>query len=303
LVTGLCPIVVLVAGTEAAGKRWQMNILHVGRGVTRGAMTVFPIWGDKAGWSRYTTSAKTLDVSEMDSGPDVGTLMVGNHGDKPVLVLEGQLFEGGWQHRMATQSVMVGVHQRMPVEVACVEQGRWAGSRTQSSRGRRATPYLRDAVRGGGDVQGTVWSRVAEHTASTENVTGSFVRHLDETSLDTSDFRVLPGQVGVLIGLGGQPYVAEVFDSHMTLRREFRAIVEAAALDARLAPVVSTPGRRARRFLARAELVRDRSIQGAGVGERGVGATEHVDRVRLEWQGRDVHTRLSNVRHPLLVGA
>ena len=56
----------------------------------------------------------------MDSGPDVGTLMVGNHGDKPVLVLEGQLFESGWQHRMATESVMVGVHQRMPVSVACL---------------------------------------------------------------------------------------------------------------------------------------------------------------------------------------
>jgi hypothetical protein len=280
-----------------------MNTLHVGRGVTRGAMTVFPLWADKAGWSRYTTSAKTLDVSEVDSGPKVGTLMVGNHGDKPVLVLEGQLFEGGWQHRMAMHSTMIGVHQRIPVEVACVEQGRWEGSRRQSSRGRRATPYVRDAVRGGDDVQGTVWSRVAEHTAGTNNATGSFVRHLDTVPVDTSGFRVLPGQVGVLIGLGGQPYVAEVFDSQMSLRREFGAIVEAAALDARFAPEAVTPGRRARRFLARAELVQDRYVQGAGIATRGVGAGERVDRVRLEWQGRDVHTRLSNVRHPILVGA
>ncbi|QZY29693.1 ARPP-1 family domain-containing protein [Nocardioides coralli] len=279
-----------------------MNTLHVGRGITRGAMTVFPLWADRAGWSRYTTSAKTLDISEADNGPDVGQLMVGNHGDRPVLVLEGQLFEGGWQHRMATLSVMVGVHQRMPVDVACVEQGRWAGSTRQTSRGRRATPYLRDAVRGGGDVQRTVWSRVAEHTAGTTNDTDSFVRHLDGTTVDTSAFRALPGQVGVLIGLGGQPYVAEVFDSTITLRREFRAIIDAAALDARFAPEVATPGRRARRFLGRAELVHDRYVQGAGVAQRGVGATEHVDRVRLEWQGRDVHTRLSNVRHPMLAG-
>lgn len=280
-----------------------MNQMHVGRGVTRDAITVFPIWADRSGWSRYTTSVKTLDVTENDHGPEVGQLMVGNHGDRPVLVLEGQLFEGGWQHRMATESVMVGVHQRMPVSVACVEQGRWEGSRRQSSRGRRATPYLRDAVRGGGDVQGTVWSRVAEHTAGTTNLTGSFVRHLDETSVDISDFRPLAGQVGLLVGLGGQPYVAEVFDSSMSLRREYRAIVEAAARDAGFAPAVATPGRRARRFVARAEMVNDRFVQGAGIGERGVGASEHVDRVRLEWQGRDVHTRLTNVRHPLLVGA
>ena len=280
-----------------------MNQMHVGRGVTRGAMTVFPIWADQAGWSRYTTSSKTLDVSEKDHGPQVGQLMVGNHGDKPVLVLEGQLFEGGLQHRMATESVMVGVHQRMPVDVACVEQGRWEGSRRQSSRGRRATPYVRDAIRGGADVQSTVWSRVAEHTVGAPNPTGSFVRHLDETTVDITDYRPLPGQVGVLVGLGGQPYVAEVFDSSLSLRREFKAIVEAAARDARFAPAVATPGRRARRFMARAEAVGDRYVQGAGVAERGVGASAYVDRVRLEWQGRDVHTRLTNVRHPLLVGA
>jgi len=280
-----------------------LNTLHVGRGTTRGAMTVFPIWADRAGWSRYTTSAKTLDVSEVVGGPDVGTLMVGNTGDKPVLVLEGQLFEGGWQHRMATRSVMVGVHQRIPVEVACVEQGRWGGSGRQHSRGRRATPYLRDAVRGGGDVQGTVWSRVAEHTAGTQNQTGSFVRHLDQAAVDTSDFRVLPGQVGVLVGIGGQPYVAEVFDSNTSLRRQFRAIVEAAALDARFAPAAATPGRRARRFVERVEAVRVVSCGPAGVGDGVAGRSEHVDLAGVRWQGRDVHTRMSYARHPLLVGA
>jgi hypothetical protein len=232
--------------------------------------------------------------------------MVGNTGDRPVLVFEGQLFEGGWQHRMACRSMLVGVHQRVPVEVACVEQGRWGGGTRQHSRGRRATPYIRDAVRRGGDAQGEVWSRVARHTAGTANDTGSFVQHLDAGGgevVDTSAFRRLSGQVGVLIGNGGQPYVAEVFDSQTTLRRQYDAIIEAAALDARFAPVVATPGRRARRFLAHVEQLWLQPAGEAGIGERVVGRSEVVDAAGLRWQGRDVHQRLSNVRHPLLVAA
>lgn len=281
-----------------------MTELHVGRGTTRGAMTVFPLWSAHTGFSRYTTDARHLDVSECDGGPVVSTLMVGNTGDRPVLVLEGQLFEGGWQHRMACRSTMLGVHQRVPVEVACVEQGRWGGGRHQHSRGRRATPYIRDAVRREGNAQGEVWSRVARHTAGTDNATGSFVRHLDAADVvDTSAFRRLPGQVGVLIGIGGQPYVAEVFDSQTTLRRQYAAILEAAALDARFAPVVPTPGRRARRFVERLDAVRLRSAGAAGIAERVAGRTDHLDAAGLRWQRRDVHLRVSHVRHPLLMSS
>lgn len=279
--------------------------LHVGRGTTRGAMTVFPLWTTQTGFGRYTLNPSSLDVSEMDDGPDVSRLMVGNTGDRPLLVLEGQLFEGGWQHRMALRSVMIGVHQRVSVDVACVEEGRWGGTTRQHSRGRRATPYVRDAARRGGDVQGEVWSRVSRHTAGTDNATGSLVARMDEPNrrgLDWRDYRPLPGQAGVLIGIGGHPYIAEVFDSSMTLRRQLRPILEAAALDAHLAPSVPTPGRRARRFVERTERVELRPQGPAGVGERHAARSEHVDVARLQWQGRDVHTRVSNLHHPMLVG-
>ncbi|MGF9755059.1 DUF6569 family protein [Microvirga sp. 0TCS3.31] len=280
-----------------------MMELHVGRGNTRGAMTVFPLWTTSGGVGGYTTLAKHVDVSEVDSRPDVGTLMVGNLGNRPALVLEGQLFEGGWQHRMSMRSLLVGVHQRIPVEVACVEHGRWSGERQQRSRGRRATPYVRDAARGGGDVQGEVWNRVARHTDGTLNLTGSLVEHLDRAAAgltDWSDLRPLPGQSGVLIGIGGQPYVAEVFDSPYTLRRQFAAIVEAAALDAQWAPGVETPGRRARRFAERCGALRAELVGPAGIGQEVRGRSAYVDATSLRWEGRDVHTRLSNVRHPML---
>lgn len=281
-----------------------MNELHVGRGTTRGSMTVFPLWGRTGSHHRYTMGGRGLHVTEVDGNPDVGTLMVGNVEDRPALVLEGQLFEGGWQHRMARHSLMVGVHQRMPVEVACVEQGRWGGSGRQHSRGRRATPYVRDSVRRDGDVQGEVWRRVGTHTEGTVNPTGSFVRRLDQAGRERetwSGWRPLPGQVGVLIGIGGQPYVAEVFDSHMRLRTSLPALLEAAALDAALAPPVETPSRRARRFVERLDHVRPGCSEPAGIAERLRATTEYADVATLRWQGHDVHSRMTNVRHPMLV--
>lgn len=281
-----------------------MQTLHVGRGTTRGAMTVFPLWTTTSGSCRYTTQTKHLDVTEVEGGPHVGALMVGNTGNRPALVLEGQLFEGGWQHRMSMKSLLVGVHQRISVQVACVEQGRWSGERGQRTRGRRATPYLRDAARWGGDVQGEVWNRVARHTQGTDNPTQSYVEHLDRVGgglTDWSDLQPLPGQAGVLIGIGGQPYVAEVFDSPDTLRDQLGTILEAAALDAQLAPPVETPGRRARRFIDRCDALRYDRVGAAGIGEEQRARSAYVDATALRWDGHDVHTRLSNVRHPMLV--
>lgn len=279
-----------------------MTTLHIGRGQTHGAVTVFPLWDADARWSRCTADPRHLDVTECADGPAVSRLMVGNVGDRPVLVLEGQLFEGGWQHRMVRRSVLVGVHQRMSLEVACVEQGRWGGSPAQHTRGRRATPYVRDAVRAGGDVQGEVWRRVARHAVGTENATASLVAHLDARP-EAPTVQPLAGQVGVLVGIGGQPCVAEVFDSPLVLRQQLSSIVAAAMADAKFAPVVATPGRRARRFVERFEMIGLHASGPAGVAQRVTGRSEHVDAEALRWKGRQPHLRLSNVRHPLLVGA
>lgn len=302
-----------------------MNTLHVGRGTSHSAMTIFPLWGTTTGYRRYTMNGAGLDVSEVDDGPDVGTLMVGNVGDRPALVLPGQLFEGGWQHRMASHGVMVGVHQRIPVEVTCVEQGRWGGTASQHSRGRRATPYIRDSVRRGGNVQTEVWNRVAVHTQDVGvpsphnqlsqsdlhwvrhsppqgNPTASLVHRLDQASSDRSWSRVraLPGQIGVLVGIGGQPYLAEVFDSPLRLRQQLPGLLETMALDARGAPPMVTPSRRARRFIDRVEDVDLADTAGAGIGELRHGLTPYVHVAALSWQGKDVHATLTNVRHPML---
>lgn len=281
-----------------------MNQLHVGRGTSHGAMTVFPIWGTQGGKGRFSMNARHLEVAEHDSGPQVASLVVGNTGEQPVLVMEGQLFEGGWQHRMAVKPILIGVHQRIAVEVACVEAGRWSGAQRQHSRGRRATPYVAHATKQfDGDVQGEVWRRVDERTMGTVNETKSLVNHLDATGrVPRGAFPRHDGQIGLLIGIGGQPFVAEVFDSPSALRKQFDEIVNAAWVDALSLPAIATPGRRARRFIERAERVELSERRPAGIAEEQLGRTDKVDRSVVNWDGREIHQRISYLAHPMLVG-
>ena len=107
----------------------------------------------------------------------------------------------------------------------------------------------------------------------------------------------------MLIGLAGQPYVAELFDASMTLRRQFDAIVAAAWEDSLGLEPVATPGRRARRFVGRLEETKLARRGDAGLGVELGGRTEHVDIAALGWERRVVHQRASHVRHPLFAGA
>lgn len=72
------------------------------------------------------------------------------------------------------------------------------------------------------------------------------------------------------------------------------------ALDALTAPREVTPGRRARRFLERLERLELRYTGAAGIGAGLSAADEKVSTTALRWQERDVHTRMTNLRHPML---
>ena len=58
----------------------------------------------------------------------------------------------------------------------------------------------------------------------------------------------IAGQSGVVIGIGGRVIGGEIFGSPAGLRARWRGILDAATLDARLAPPIPTPSALARRF-------------------------------------------------------
>ncbi len=99
--------------------------LHLGRPVHRGALTLFPVWNGGAVSRRgYDLRTNQLTVAERAGSPVVGELVATNTGPRPVLLPEGELLEGGQQHRVAARTVVVPAQGSVVLDVRCVEAGR-----------------------------------------------------------------------------------------------------------------------------------------------------------------------------------
>jgi len=296
--------------------------LHLGAGTMAGPLTVFPIWTDAPVARRRpyaTTLADGGAVTEAAGGPSVGGVTVTNPGPRPLLLFEGTVLDGGWQHRAIVHDVLVPAGVPLDVPVACVEQGRWHGSTTQRTSRRQVPLAVRGALRGirrevaagtrsTGVDQGDVWRRVSRYervyggsaTSSLVDVQDRAAREVDALVVG---LRPLYGQRGVLVGVAGHPVLLEVFDHPRTLAEQWDAIVRAVALDAVGVPEIPTPGYRARAFVQRVHRLVESDglfmVEAAGLERR----DDLVDVRMLALRGVDLHLAAVNVRHELLLAA
>ncbi|GAA1200040.1 ARPP-1 family domain-containing protein [Pseudonocardia alaniniphila] len=267
----------------------ELADVHVGNPVVRGALTVFPVFNGAAVEKRgYDLHAPWIEVAERAGAPVVGELVVTNGGARPALVLEGELLEGGWQHRVAARSVVVEPGASVVLEVRCVEHGRWNGGGEHVRTGRRAPVQVRAAV-----GQHEVWERVRRYGQSATESLLETTRSVDDAAAAlVGDLRPLPFQSGVLIGISGWPVLLEVFDSPRTLAQVWDGMLHAAAVDAVRRPAIPTPGPRARQFAQQT-----RSVP---LDANGRGATADARVSVLGWRGRAVQTVAINPRHELV---
>ena len=309
----------------------MMPTLHVGQGTHLGGVSVFPVWTDAPIVSGLATGrAARVQVAEREGSPVVGELVLKNEGAKPALLVAGELFEGGWQHRALNHDILLVPGQQLVASVSCVEHGRWHGATAQVRRSRRASMMVRSAqtIADDDDRQNSVWDRVSRYdNAFGASPTASYVDHLNrraqpEVSADgpadeaesgevaaaaelaarIKNIRALPGQRGVLIGLGGQPAFLELFASLTGLRRHLPGLLEAAAIDAALLDPEPTPGRRARRF---AGLLADAPIgdepgTDAGAGHALASRSKYHEIRGLGWDDQLLHATVFNRRHHLM---
>ncbi len=281
-----------------------MNLLdlHLGKPVTRGALTLFPLWSGTAVITRgYAVSPEGLLVEEQPD-PVVEELVVTNPGPQPALVLEGEMLAGGWQHRVAARTVLVPAGARQVIDVRCVERGRFSGVPRHARTGRRAPARVRARAH---DSQHAVWAEVtryeqrhgASETASLMEVTRPVERRAADLVRGVAP---LPYSAGVLVGIGGQPVMLEVFDSPRTLQHAWDQLLQAAAVDAVDGPPVPTPGRRARRFVDRLTDAPVLDERPAGAGRERIAASGYARVRSLVWRGRAVHIVAVNPRHELV---
>jgi hypothetical protein len=73
-------------------------------------------------------------VLPMQSGAQVNQLVLVNRGKKPLLLLAGEVVSGGKQDRIIAKDRIVSPGaEPLPLDVFCVERGRWAGGSAQFS--------------------------------------------------------------------------------------------------------------------------------------------------------------------------
>lgn len=243
----------------------KISTLHIGAGSKLGPLTLFPVWTDGRGAVGLTTgAAANLQVTELASGPQVSKLTVSNRDTKPVLLLEGELLEGGHQHRVCARDVILAPGETRDVETYCVEQGRWGGASVHGRSARRAPLNVRAELNRearGPETQGRVWERVARYQGlHTVSGSGSLVEHLDagtrHAGLDLAKLpRPIEGQRGVVVGFGGKALMLELFGSHRLFLQHYRPLVEGAWLDIQVfagnVPSIKTPAQSARDLAVR----------------------------------------------------
>ncbi|MCQ2001464.1 ARPP-1 family domain-containing protein [Arthrobacter zhaoxinii] len=228
----------------------EVPSLHVGAGSTLGPLTVFPVWTAATGTLDIATGTNAdVSVSELANGPEVGRLTVTNNGRKPALLLDGELLEGGQQHRTCVRDVVLGAGETRDIDTYCVEAGRWEhGQNNHRRQARRAPLNVRSELVLAGtshrprDGQGRVWERVSRFgTVLGPSATDSLLDHLDRANQDELRNgkmfpKLLDGQRGVVIGVGNRPLLLEIFGTSALFRRHYRQLVASTLLDVTLMP-------------------------------------------------------------------
>lgn len=290
-----------------------LDRISIGRPITRGPFRAYPLYQHGPAAGEYLTgpeaSARNLvSVDETDS-TTVPTLSVTNRGDVPVLLIDGETFEGGLQNRMLNVNVLLAAG-RSDVPVSCVEAGRWGGRRNMG----RSTHHAPSAVRSrmvdsvnfsvrnydskGGDQSG-VWDEVSRtlserktvsHTAALHDVFSAQADDLiHRSATQLAELGPLPEQTGVALVGGGGVLSVELFDRQPTLAAYWRQLMASHAFDGIDAEAKRPSMGSVLRFVR--HIARAAAAPAAGVG---LGTELHIqgDGVfgsGLEWDGALLH--------------
>ena len=115
-----------------------------------------------AGMVRNRGEVRPIPPPQYDGGASVNQLVLINRSKRPLLLLAGELVSGGKQDRIIGKDRIVPVGaEPLPLDVFCVEHGRWTGSSSQFTASKTIVhPSVREqaAVE---QKQTEVWAAVA----------------------------------------------------------------------------------------------------------------------------------------------
>ncbi len=151
--------------------------LHVGAAVKSGGIAFYPLLRDGEDFAvELLDTAMAAGLLEVHETGTVSQLTAVNRSARRVLMLEGDIVQGGRQNRVINTTLMVPSHATVSVPTSCVERGRWAGDEKNFSvSGFMVSPLVKSSLkrsvsetvrmtqgRAHTSDQGAVW----EHTQS-----------------------------------------------------------------------------------------------------------------------------------------
>jgi hypothetical protein len=86
--------------------------------------------------SQTTAASPPADNFDVTAGAEVNRLMVVNRSGKPLYLMPGEVIVGGRQDRtIAEEMILAATGEPTPIDVFCVEHGRWSGRDEQEAAG------------------------------------------------------------------------------------------------------------------------------------------------------------------------
>lgn len=187
-----------------------------------------------------------LRVSEKPAAIVPG-LEVENVGDRPVLILAGEILVGGKQNRILQSDVLLPGHSgRRDVSAFCVEHGRWTpGEKEFRAAGAMApAPIRRSAAGKSAEAQSDVWRSIATLGSAASPTAASPTQSLHdvledpkvaaESAVRASGVRgSLPeGTVGMIAVANGSIYSVDLFSSTVLFDKYVEKLTRAAVTGA-----------------------------------------------------------------------
>lgn len=166
----------------------------------------------------------------------VNSLLVENLSNKPLLVLNGEIFVGAKQDRVANESVLVPKNSAMEIKVSCVEQGRWVYKTQEFSRGKNMFNYHSKGIKDllntsakhnqpSGSVQDNVWRSIQSKqkrmgvSSNTGSVNDTY-KKFDQKLSQLKDIVIEESnQIGLLVIIPGKYIGLDLFINNETFKK------------------------------------------------------------------------------------
>jgi hypothetical protein len=275
-----------VGGDQAGSEvRRVLAGVRIGERRAHGGLTVF--------WFHAPAAAAPLAIATLDEAraqgglivterdqAAVSDLVIENRGPVHVLLLAGEILQGGKQNRIVAEDALIPPRSGpLTLPVFCVEQGRWQGAGKQfSTRETLAAPRLREKMLERTD-QRQVWAEVDRYarSAAAPSATGSYQAIADkpEVQAQQKDVEaaiggaVAPGAQGAAVYVGDTLAGLDLFQDGSLFAREWSKLLRASTIEAYGRKIAAADESRLRTSLD--ELLSS-AAGAAGSVRRGVGA-------------------------------